>query len=126
MSGKYPPMNRNNRYNNTNSSGNNTNKYRNDDSNKGASPSFVSGHDGGGCMSTTTKKADDQLALATGLTAKTQQLCLGLESGAADILRKYIDEESLREISAGEIFERAWHQPPCFRSTSHSADKLIR
>ena len=37
-------------------------------------------------MSTNTKKADDQLALATGLTAKTQQLCLGLESGAADIL----------------------------------------
>ncbi|MFN9728220.1 DEAD/DEAH box helicase family protein [Acidovorax sp.] len=28
----------------------------------------------------------DQLALAAGLTAKTQQLCLGLESGAADIL----------------------------------------
>jgi translation initiation factor 4A len=52
MSGKYPPMNRNNRYNNTNTnnSGNNTNKYRNDDTNKGAGagPSFVSGHDGGG------------------------------------------------------------------------------
>ena len=51
MSGKYPPMNRNNRYNNSNS-GNNTNKYRNDDTNKGAGagagPSFVSGHDGGG------------------------------------------------------------------------------
>ncbi len=31
-------------------------------------------------------KTDDQLALAAGLTAKTQQLCLGLESGAADIL----------------------------------------
>jgi type III restriction enzyme len=31
-------------------------------------------------------KADDQLALAAGLTARTQQLCLGLESGAADIL----------------------------------------
>jgi type III restriction enzyme len=31
-------------------------------------------------------KADDQLALSAGLTAKTQQLCLGLESGAADIL----------------------------------------
>lgn len=30
--------------------------------------------------------ADDQLALSAGLTAKTQQLCLGLESGAADIL----------------------------------------
>lgn len=30
--------------------------------------------------------ADDQLALAAGLTAKTQQLCVGLESGAADIL----------------------------------------
>ena len=27
-----------------------------------------------------------QLALSTGLTAKTNQLCLGLESGAADIL----------------------------------------
>jgi hypothetical protein len=53
------------------------------------------------------------------------EMCMEL-SGAADILRKYIDEESLREISAGEIFERAWHQPPCFRSTSHSADKLIR
>jgi superfamily II DNA/RNA helicase len=53
MSGKYPPMNRNNRYNNSNSnSGNNTNKYRNDDTNKGAGagagPSFASGHDGGG------------------------------------------------------------------------------
>jgi len=46
MSGKYPPMNRNNRYNSN--SGNNTNKYRNDDTNKGAGPSFVSGHDGGG------------------------------------------------------------------------------
>ena len=31
-------------------------------------------------------KTEDQLALAAGLTAKTQQLCLGLESGAADIL----------------------------------------
>jgi len=30
--------------------------------------------------------SDKQLALATGLTAKTNQLCLGLESGAADIL----------------------------------------
>lgn len=29
---------------------------------------------------------DNQLALSIGLTAKTQQLCLGLESGAADIL----------------------------------------
>ena len=29
---------------------------------------------------------DTQLALSAGLTAKTQQLCLGLESGAADIL----------------------------------------
>jgi type III restriction enzyme len=29
---------------------------------------------------------DKQLALSTGLTAKTNQLCLGLESGAADIL----------------------------------------
>lgn len=33
-----------------------------------------------------SSKTDDQLALAAGLTAKTQQLCLGLESGAADIL----------------------------------------
>ena len=31
-------------------------------------------------------EVDNQLALSTGLTAKTQQLCLGLESGAADIL----------------------------------------
>lgn len=31
-------------------------------------------------------KADDQLALSEGLTAKTNQLCLGLESGAANIL----------------------------------------
>jgi len=31
-------------------------------------------------------KTEDQLVLAAGLTAKTQQLCLGLESGAADIL----------------------------------------
>ena len=30
--------------------------------------------------------AEDQLALSKGLTAKTKQLCLGLESGAADIL----------------------------------------
>ena len=37
-------------------------------------------------MSPTTKKSDDQLALSIGLTTKTQQLCLGLESGAADIL----------------------------------------
>lgn len=29
---------------------------------------------------------DDQLALSAGLTTKTNQLCLGLESGAADIL----------------------------------------
>ena len=29
---------------------------------------------------------DNQLALSIGLTAKTQQLCLGLESGAADLL----------------------------------------
>jgi len=28
----------------------------------------------------------DQLALSSGLTTKTNQLCLGLESGAADIL----------------------------------------
>ena len=33
-----------------------------------------------------SSKTDDQLALAAGLTAKTHQLCLGLESGAADIL----------------------------------------
>ena len=52
MSGKYPPMNRNNRYNNgNNNNGNNTNKYRNDDMNKGAGagsgsgPSFASGYD---------------------------------------------------------------------------------
>jgi len=51
MSGKYPPMNRNNRYNNNNS--NNTNKYRNDDPNKGAGvgagsgPSFASNYDNG-------------------------------------------------------------------------------
>lgn len=32
------------------------------------------------------KPDTDQLALSAGLTAKTQQLCLGLESGAADIL----------------------------------------
>ena len=50
MSGKYPPMNRNNRYNNgNNSNGNNTNKYRNDDSNKGTGngPSFASNYDNG-------------------------------------------------------------------------------
>ena len=29
---------------------------------------------------------DNQLALCAGLTVKTQQLCRGLESGAADIL----------------------------------------
>ena len=29
---------------------------------------------------------DHQLALSAGLTAKTNQLCMGLESGAADIL----------------------------------------
>ena len=28
----------------------------------------------------------DQLALSAGLTARTRQLCIGLESGAADIL----------------------------------------
>jgi hypothetical protein len=32
------------------------------------------------------KPSNNQLALAAGLTTKTQQLCLGLESGAADIL----------------------------------------
>ena len=48
MSGKYPPMNRNNRYNNSNSNnGNNTNKYRNDDSNKGSGTSFVNNYDNG-------------------------------------------------------------------------------
>ncbi len=31
-------------------------------------------------------KSDNQMALSTGLTLKTNQLCLGLESGAADIL----------------------------------------
>ena len=46
MSGKYPPMNRNNRYNNG-SNGNNTNKYRNDDSNKGSGPSYASNYDNG-------------------------------------------------------------------------------
>ena len=46
MSGKYPPMNRNNRYNNGNN-GNNTNKYRNDDSNKGSGPSYASNYDNG-------------------------------------------------------------------------------
>jgi translation initiation factor 4A len=51
MSGKYPPMNRNNRYNNNNNNNgnnsNNTNKYRNDDPNKGpgSGPSFASGYD---------------------------------------------------------------------------------
>jgi len=30
-------------------------------------------------------KAEDQLALSAGLTAKTNQLCIGLESGVADI-----------------------------------------
>jgi translation initiation factor 4A len=54
MSGKYPPMNRNNRYNNNNnnnnnnsSNGSNTNKYRNDESNKGSGPSFVNNYDNG-------------------------------------------------------------------------------
>ena len=50
MSGKYPPMNRNNRYNNNNSNNSNhTNKYRNDDPNKGAGagPSFASNYDNG-------------------------------------------------------------------------------
>lgn len=32
-------------------------------------------------------KPDDQLALSTGLTVKTQQLGLGLESGADDNLQ---------------------------------------
>jgi translation initiation factor 4A len=58
MSGKYTQMNRNNRYNNngngnSNSSNSNsgnsngTNKYRNDDSNKGTGPSFLSNYDNG-------------------------------------------------------------------------------
>ncbi|MCX7256426.1 MAG: DEAD/DEAH box helicase family protein [Polaromonas sp.] len=34
----------------------------------------------------TQKSFNDQLALSTALTAKTRQLCIGLESGAADIL----------------------------------------
>lgn len=46
--------------------------------------------------------------------------------GAADVLRKCIDEETLREISTGEICKRARHQPPCSRSTSHRAVQLIR
>lgn len=33
-----------------------------------------------------SNKADNQLALSLGLTTKTNQICLGLESGAADIL----------------------------------------
>ena len=33
-----------------------------------------------------TQAQNNQLALSAGLTAKTNQLCLGLESGAADIL----------------------------------------
>ena len=33
-----------------------------------------------------TQSPENQLALSTGLTAKTNQLCLGLKSGAADIL----------------------------------------
>ena len=37
-------------------------------------------------MSTAAHNAEDQLALSAGLTAKTKQLCLGLESGAAEIL----------------------------------------
>ena len=55
MSGKYPQMSRNNRYNNgninngnsNNGNGNNTNKYRNDESNKGSGPSFVNNYDNG-------------------------------------------------------------------------------
>lgn len=31
---------------------------------------------------------DNQLTLSTGLTAKTRQFCLGLESGAADSLER--------------------------------------
>ena len=47
MSGKYPPMNRNNRYNNNNNgnSSNTTSKYRNDESNKGSGASFVNNYD---------------------------------------------------------------------------------
>lgn len=37
-------------------------------------------------MSGKTPKDDDQLALSAALTARTQQLCLGLESGAAELL----------------------------------------
>ena len=39
-------------------------------------------------MNSMANKVDDQLALAAGLTVKTNQLCLGLESGAADILER--------------------------------------
>ena len=37
-------------------------------------------------MSAKANQAEDQLALSTALTAHTNQLCIGLESGAADIL----------------------------------------
>ena len=37
-------------------------------------------------MKTKATPGEDQLALSLGLTAKAHQLCLGLESGAADIL----------------------------------------
>ena len=52
MSGKYPPMNRNNRYNNNGNSNNGnssniTSKYRNDESNKGSGASFVNNYDNG-------------------------------------------------------------------------------
>ncbi|WP_286742391.1 hypothetical protein, partial [Aquabacterium sp. UBA2148] len=37
-------------------------------------------------MSSAKPIQEDQLALAKALTAKTQQLCIGLEHGAADVL----------------------------------------
>ncbi|MGV8805918.1 MAG: DEAD/DEAH box helicase family protein [Polaromonas sp.] len=39
-------------------------------------------------MSTKANQAQDQLALSIALTARTRQLCIGLESGAADILER--------------------------------------
>ena len=39
-------------------------------------------------MSAKANPAEDQLALSTALTARTNQLCIGLESGAADILER--------------------------------------
>ncbi len=37
-------------------------------------------------MTSTQPSQQDPMALSTGLTTRTRQLCLGLESGAADIL----------------------------------------